>query len=351
MRVPTLDVRANSFGFLRLSFAVLVIVSHSWPLGGFGQDPGRVDNNLGIFAVEGFFALSGFLITMSGTRLTVGRFFWHRILRIFPAYWVALGVVALVFAPIVWRTTRGLSEYLGATPPPTGYLFLNALLVQNQTAIGDTLAVNPQNLMWNGPLYTLPFEFACYLLIGLLMAGRVLTARTVAVLAAAAWAWVQLAQIGALGVYDDRQAKFTLCFLIGSLIYFLKDRVLTGRLWLPLIAAVLLIVSYVTWGFHLVGLVSFAYLVLWIAYHLPFRSVGRARDFSYGIYIYGWPIQQMATYFGVPQLGVLPYMLISLAGTLVLAVASWYLIESPALRRKGSDPMAWFRRQRISAAR
>lgn len=344
-QVPTFDVRANSFGFLRLMFAVLVIVSHSWPLGGFGKDPGRLDNNLGIFAVEGFFALSGFLITMSGSRLSIGRFLWHRILRIFPAYWVSLLLVAVVFAPIIWRTMRGLTEYPFASPPPTGFIFLNALLFQNQITIGDTLTGIPAALMWNGPLYTLPMEFACYLLIAVLMAGRVLTARMVAVLAAAAWGWVQLAQIGALGVYDDRQAKFTLCFLVGSLIYFLRERLLTLKLWLPLGALVILVVTYLTWGFHIFGIVAFAYLVLWIAYHLPFRAVGRRHDFSYGLYIYGWPVQQMAAYFGATQLGIVAYILISLAGAAVLAVASWYLIESPALRWKSADPMAWFRKK------
>lgn len=342
--MPTFDVRSNSFGLLRLLFAILVIVSHSWPLGGFGADPGRIDNNLGIFAVEGFFALSGFLITMSGSRLSIGRFFWHRILRIFPAYWVSLALVAVVFAPIVWRTMRGLTEYPFASPPPSGFIFLNALLFQNQIAIGDTLTGVPAALMWNGPLYTLPMEFACYLLIGILTAGRVLTARMVAVLAGAAWVWVQLAQIGALGtVYDDRQAKFTFCFLVGALVYFLRERILTVKAWIPLAALVVLVVSYLTWGFHQVGIPAFAYLVLWIAYHLPFRGVGRKRDFSYGLYIYGWPVQQMAAYFGATELGLVPYMLISLAGAGVLAAGSWFFIESPALRRKDVTQLSWFR--------
>ncbi|MCM3780061.1 acyltransferase family protein [Microbacterium hydrocarbonoxydans] len=343
--MSSLDVRSNSFGLLRLTFALLVIVSHTWPLGGFGNDPGRLDNNLGIFAVEGFFALSGFLITMSGSRLSVGRFLWHRVLRIFPGYWVSLVIVALALAPIVWRTMRGLTEYPFASPPPSGFIFSNALLFQNQIIIGDTLTGIPAALIWNGPLYTLPMEFACYLLIAILMAGRVLTARMVAALAAAAWVWVQVAQIGALGVYDDRQAKFTLCFLVGSLIYFLRDRLLAGTRWLPPVALVVLVGTYLTWGFHQLGLVAWAFLVLWVAYHLPFKHVGRTRDFSYGIYIYGWPVQQMAAYFGATQLGILPYMLICISGTLILAVGSWYLIESPALRWKDRDPLGWFRRQ------
>ncbi|WP_050721153.1 acyltransferase family protein [Microbacterium sp. GCS4] len=346
--MPFLDVRSNSFGLLRLTFALLVVISHSWPLGGFGRDPGRLDNNLGIFAVEGFFALSGFLITMSGSRLGAGRFLWHRFLRIFPAYWTSLAVVAIVLAPIVWRTMRGLTEYPFASPPPTGFIFLNALLFQNQIGIGDTLTGTPIAHMWNGPLYTLPMEFACYLLIAILMVGRVLTARMIAVLLAAAWVWVQLAQIGALGVYDDRQAKFTLCFLVGSLVYFLRDRILLGTRWLPPVALVVLVGSYFTWGFHQLGLIAWAFLVLWVAYHLPFKRVGRMRDFSYGIYIYGWPVQQMAAYFGANQLGIVPYMLVCIAATLILATCSWYLVESPALRWKDRDPLSWFRRRSVS---
>ena len=343
--MPILDTRANSFGLLRLLFAAAVIVSHSWALGGFGAEPGRADNNLGILAVEAFFALSGFLITMSGSRLTVGRFFWHRIVRIFPGFWVALCLVAGVFAPIVWRASHGLSEYLGANPPPTGYVFSNLLLIRNQLSIGDTLAGNPFPHSWNGPLYTLPFEFACYLMIGLLMAGRVLTARAVAVLAGAAWIWVQLAQIGALGAsYDDRQAKFTLCFLVGSLIFFVKDRLLAGTIWLPPVALVVLVGTYLSWGFHQLGLVAFAYLVLWIAYHMPFRSVGRKRDYSYGLYIYGWPVQQLAAFFELNRFGLIPYMLISLGGTLLLAIASWHLVESRAMKWKDTQKAEWFRR-------
>lgn len=350
--MAVLNTRANSFGFLRLLFALLVIVSHSWVLGGFGIEPGRKDNNLGIFAVEAFFALSGFLITMSGARLSVGRFFWHRILRIFPGFWVALCVVACILAPIVWRMDHHrLIEYPSATPPPTGYIFLNLLLVRNQKIIGDTLADNPLGYSWNGPLYTLPFEFACYLLIGLLIAGRVLTKRMVTLLAVAAWIWVQLAQIGALGgSYDDRQAKFTLCFLVGSVIYFLKDRLLAGMRWLPLPAFIILVGTYVSWGFDQFGLIAFAYLVLWIAYHMPLRAVGRRRDYSYGLYIYGWPVQQILTYFGINEFGLIPYMLASIGGALVLAIASWHLVESQALRLKDRDIFAWFRSARVKTS-
>jgi peptidoglycan/LPS O-acetylase OafA/YrhL len=106
--VARFDPRGNAIGFLRLAFAVTVIVSHIWPLGGYGPDPGRADNNLGILAVEGFFALSGFLITRSASRApSVGRFLWHRCLRIFPGFWVSLVVVAAMAAAITGANSWG----------------------------------------------------------------------------------------------------------------------------------------------------------------------------------------------------------------------------------------------------
>ena len=84
------DPRRNAFGLFRFALAALVIVSHCYPLGGFGRDPlevvtaGRL--SLGLFAVAMFFVLSGFLITRSASRTSAIRFLWHRFLRIFPGY-------------------------------------------------------------------------------------------------------------------------------------------------------------------------------------------------------------------------------------------------------------------------
>src|SRR3954469_23431807 len=82
------DPRRNAFAFLRMALALLVIISHSFALGGFGIDPlGRITDgahDLGEIAVAIFFLLSGFLITRSSLgAANVGRFLWHRFLRIF----------------------------------------------------------------------------------------------------------------------------------------------------------------------------------------------------------------------------------------------------------------------------
>ncbi|WP_426624827.1 acyltransferase family protein [Leifsonia sp. McL0607] len=337
------DPRRNSIGFMRLVMATAVIVSHAWPLGGFGTDPGRANNNIGFLAVEGFFALSGFLITRSGERLSSGRFLWHRLLRIMPAYWVCLVVIVLIFAPIVWRASHGLTEYPTATPNPIGFVLNDFLLSNNQQQIGDTLASNPYPTLWNGPIYTLPYEFACYLIILALAAMRVLNRRVVTVLLAAAWVWQQVVLSNVLGVTDPRQATLTVCFLLGSLIYLWSDVLLERRVswWLFGICLAVAGVTYATVGFRQVGVLAFAYLVLWAGARLPFTQVGTKRDFSYGLYIYGWPVLQLASFFGLNALGFPTYLAVVLVASVSLAAASWYLVESRALRLKNISVPAW----------
>lgn len=340
--VTIFDPRQNGFGLLRLLLATMVIVSHAWPLGGFGPDPGRTNNNLGIIAVECFFALSGFLITRSAQRLSTGRFLWHRALRIMPGYWVCLLLIALAFAPLVWRTSHGLQSYPGAEPGPFGFVLNNLLLTNAQQQIGETLTGNPHSTAWDAPIYTLTYEFICYLIVAALAALHILNRRVVAVLAVAVWGWQQLILLGALGGYDARHAMFTVCFLVGSLIYLWRDVVLAPKLsWL--LAATSLVIAigtYTTVGFRQVGIVALAYLCIWTGSRLPSR-VGVERDFSYGMYIYGWPVLQLASFFGLNALGLPVYLAIVVTGSVTLAAASWFLIESRALRLKSASAPRW----------
>jgi peptidoglycan/LPS O-acetylase OafA/YrhL len=341
--VTIFDPRRNSIGFLRVLFATLVIVSHAWPLGGFGKDPGRASNNLGFLAVEGFFALSGFLITRSGSSLGTGRFLWHRMLRIFPAYWVCLVVIAAGFAPIVWHASHSLSQYFLASPSPLGFFVNNVVLTNAQQSIGDTLLTNPYPTLWDGPLYTLYYEFVCYLVIAALGALRILNRRVVLALGIGVWVWQQLILFGLVGAFDPRQATLTVCFLAGSLVWLWRDKLLSPRLswWLAGAAAVIAATTYLTAGFRQIGVLAFAYLVIWAGAKLPFHRFGVKRDFSYGMYIYGWPMLQLASFFGLNALGLPVYLAIVVVATLGLAAASWYLVESRALRLKNASAPGW----------
>ena len=83
-------------------FALLVIFSHSLTLGGYRSETLWGHGTLGDYAVDGFFAVSGFLITGSATRNHVVRYLWQRALRILPGFWVCLLITAIVAGPIAW---------------------------------------------------------------------------------------------------------------------------------------------------------------------------------------------------------------------------------------------------------
>jgi len=83
-------------------------------------------------------------------------------------------------------------------------------------------------------------------------------------------------------------------------------------------------------------LAGFCLFVLWLglnALWLP-ALPERMGDWSYGTYLYGFPVQQLLVFFGVPVLGLGMFVLSSTVLTLMLAAASWYLVEKPALRWK-----------------
>ena len=77
-----------------------------------------------------------------------------------------------------------------------------------------------------------------------------------------------------------------------------------------------------------------AYPLVWLAMHLPFQRVGAKNDYSYGIYIYGWPVLQLLALWGVVRWGYLPYSLLAVALTIPFAIASWWAVEKHALRLK-----------------
>src|SRR6187431_3126450 len=113
--------RENSIGFLRWLMAFMVIFSHAGPVAGLfeGADIGEqwdAETSLGGVAVTGFFFLSGMLITRSMmSSKSPMRYLWHRVARIFPAWFLILIVTAFFLAPIAWiyehGTIRGFSSY------------------------------------------------------------------------------------------------------------------------------------------------------------------------------------------------------------------------------------------------
>lgn len=288
------------------------------------------------FAVDGFFAVSGYLITQSRLRLTFGSFVWRRALRIFPGLWVCLIVTAFVIAPLSTLST-GKSFDIG---DGVAYVIRNLALNHGGWAIGDTLASAPMPDQWNGSLWTLGYEFGCYVIVGMVLALAWFRARAMALVLAGLTAMAVLRfgfGIETLGVAPVRLGSF---FAAGALLRLAGDRVpFSGRIAaLCMLAVPLVYFAGASWYLAIAPL-ALAYLLLWLACDLPIRF-GSVNDVSYGMYVYAFPVQQLLVAVGVSQVGV-PLLAICAVGlSATLAWLSWRLVEKPALGLRRTAPMS-----------
>lgn len=327
----SLSGRDNALNSIRLLLAIMVIIGHTWPLGGFGQSRWE---RIGAFAVNGFFALSGYLIMGSRWRLSFGTYLWRRAARIFPGFWVCLIVTASVFAPL----STVLSGENLVPSSAVQYVVANAGLDIRQREIDHTLLAVPYPGSWNGSLWTLWYEFVAYLVAGVLLLSTRIRRHAIALfsLALVLLPLVTWLAHGPLDVSTTRYLQLLRLggfFLAGMTVYLLRDRLRPQ----PVLAAAAITLSALatfllpavasdglTPGLLAYGLLSFGAL-------LPIR-IGDVNDISYGTYVYAFPVQQLLATAGAGRLGFAAMAILATVVTLPLAAMSWFLVERPTLR-------------------
>lgn len=325
-----LSGRDNSLSAVRLGLAAAVILAHAWPLGGYGASAWE---RLGTIGVAGFFALSGFLIAGSRMRSDFRPYLARRARRIFPGFWGVLLMTGFVFAPIGaviggggWDPAQSLS-----------YVVDNATLVMTHPTIGATLSGAPNPGMWNGSLWTLMYEFAAYLLCGAAL-GIGWVRRHLAVSAAAVVIVLPVIAV-AVGELSGPAHMLTSAlrlfpfFAAGVLAHALRDRLRTTTPVAALaVAAVISLAVASEQLLNALGPIPVAYALLHIGATWK-TSIAAKEDHSYGLYVYGWPVQQLLGMAGLGALVPAPvFAVVSFACVLPLAIASWRLVERPAMR-------------------
>lgn len=341
------DPRANTLNFVRLLLAASVVVWHAYPLNGHAFPWPWAAQLAGNAGVDGFFAISGFLLAGSWLHkphlLTYAA---NRVLRIIPAFWVCLVVVAAGFAPLALLLEGGDPADAFTGPHSAGaYVLQNLDLSIDVHDVAGTPATVPFDGVWNGSLWTLRWEafaYVCLAVLGVLGLLR----RRLLVLALLVGLW--LVGVGlALGVVPDGYwvstgARLGLMFVAGAVLQLYSDRIPAGR-WFAAGAAVLVVVSPVLVDYRILGGPALAYLVIWLGGAIRSPRLRLAdRDISYGLYIYAFPVQQLLVILGTAALPPLVTAALALAATVPLAAASWVLVERPALRLKSRLP--WSRR-------
>lgn len=335
------DSRNNSLNLIRLLLAFTVLVHHSWPLTGSDYEPGFAGETLGGWAIAGFFVISGYLITASRYTHGLGDYLVHRIARIMPAFLVCLVVVAFVFAPIGYAAAKGsLDGFFGTGTTPANYIFSNLGLRMNTYDVAGSPMNVPYPGAWNGSLWSLYYEFFCYIIVAVLGVFAFFRKSPWFMTAAFVASVVVEANMERILPYLQYNFDFELLFQLlpfflgGAVVQVWKDRI--GIHWLPAvlsIAAAVLITAFVPgWG----GAASAAFIcygILWISLWLPSPLLVKKNDVSYGLYIYAFPVQQLLAVYGVNELGIFPFTVIATVCAFPLAVASWLLIERPVMRR------------------
>ena len=333
--------RGNNFNLLRILAAIGVLISHAYPIS-LGPDAAEPLSaqlggiTLGTVSVMIFFSISGFFITRSfAARASLARFLQARCLRLFPALIVVSAVTVLVAG--FWLTTAPQTVFWAAVPE---YVLRNITLFSLNYDLPGVFAANLYGPAINGSLWTLSYEVLCYL--GVVVAG-------LAGLLARPWLFA-LALIGFAGSYalnmvHPLHARIDSLLLLG-LPFAIGMAFWVWRKVIPLsapLAVALFGIAYLTRQTALLEPVlalalSYTMFVIGYAKSPVLAAYNRLGDYSYGTYVYAFPIQQLLASLGI--ISPLANIALALPATLICAVLSWHLVEASAMRLKSGTPQS-----------
>lgn len=332
-RIVGAIIRAtNNLDALRLVSALAVVVGHSFTLTGIDPAPrvlGIPIHSLGLYA---FFAISGYLIATSWHRNpALVPFLINRILRILPALLVVVVVTVVFIGPAV--TSLETAQYIRSE---VVYRYLLNLVLTAQYELPGVFESGHRSSAVNGVLWTLGLEFICYLVvavIGLLFRTRSTWGYLVFGVIAVGFTFMPGEVPGS--TWMGPAGTTWVFFAVGALL----SRVPAS--WLTVKVLLIVVPLWIATAMLVPGL---ALVVAWLALPLVMITVGRAStpgarragrfgDLSYGMYLWGFLVQQLV----IEQFGVLPWLeniVVVVLPTAVIALLSWHLFEKRALAHK-----------------
>ncbi|AZQ82864.1 acyltransferase [Colwellia sp. Arc7-635] len=347
-----LESRDNNFNLIRFIAAFGVLFSHSFSLA-----LGRTDTepfkqffgmSFGQIAVDIFFISSGFLIANSlFIKKDLANFFWARFLRIYPGLFVA--VLFSVFFVGLYFTSYPVEQYL---MNPQTYIFLaknTVLFLGEEPGLPGVFESLPWPGVVNGSLWTLPFEVRayCLLVVFSIVIHRLITWSKGLLSERLLYSLIPLMGMIIyianhfytflpISYFSSEDFRMYSLFFIGTACYIFKDYLVLSKRFFYTALFFLFISAIHSDLFFIVYNVTIFYVIFYIAY-IPkgrIRKFNQYGDYSYGIYIYAWPVQQSIIAL-MPGINVLELCIYSFALTVLLSYLSWHCIEKKALKLKG----------------
>ncbi|WP_392887982.1 acyltransferase family protein [Eubacterium limosum] len=323
--------RDNNLDVIRFIAALLVIFSHAFPISQGEKSAdflARFTNGslgLGALAVSIFFVYGGFLICKSVMRLEKSsKFFYARIVRIFPPLIFMVLIVTFIFGPFI--SNMGVVEYFKDTE--TYKYLLNCLLipVHNLPGVFDN---NIYKNVVNGALWTLPIEFVCYIICFFAYKFKILTKKHYFwILIFIFTSSIVLFCILPLPQFYISILRAMILFFLGVGYYLYQDKIVLN-IKIAVVSCFFIILGRFIGLFDLIFVMLFPYIMFVIGYGTKrkFSNFASHGEFSYGIYLWGWPVQQaICQFFGGkmnPYINAILAMIIALA----LGIITYFLVD------------------------
>ncbi|RTE90029.1 acyltransferase [Bradyrhizobium sp. LVM 105] len=345
---------------MRLVLAVLVILAHA-PTIAIGEKAGQdfFEHPLALplkFVLPAFFTLSGFLVAGSMQRCrTLLSFLGLRFLRIYPALIVEVTLSALLIGPLV--TEISLREYFSS---PVFFRYLLNVTGHISYYLPGVFLSNPKPAMVNWQLWTVPWELICYIAITLMILVGVKKHRHRAIVATAIIFLIalikQIRSPEGLSVLHGHAWGHVLVvyFASGVLAYLYKERLpYNAKLFFVSALSALIAFGLLPAG-QLLGIPPLVYCVIYLGVCNPRQMLpASVVDCSYGMYLYGYVLQQLIALEAPWSRTILWNFVIAVGLSLVVGLASWHLVERPALNLRGhlrSLEDWWLNTSKLAAA-
>lgn len=337
-RLEAADGRPRGFDYMRLTLALMVIAIHSPMIAYADAGPIRPFQMpylpVSRLVIPMFFALSGFLVAGSFERVKTYRmFFGLRAIRIFPALAVETFVSALVVG--VLFTTLPLGQYFS---DPLFFRYWLNILGEPQYHLPGVFLDNPLSGLVNLQLWTIPFELGCYISIAVIGVMGARQNKLVAPIAAILLSLAYLVFCLWRGAVPDFHRAMPGVLIIASFLWGVAAYQWRASLPGSLTAGGLALVASMTL-LCLPGAAQFlaplpiAYATAVLGAANPRTTFfSRCADYSYGLYLYGFPVQQALAAADERLRAPLVIFVLATAISGLVAVLSWNFVEKPAMR-------------------
>lgn len=333
----------NNFKLIRMVAALLVMLSHAYVLSyGLeinGRDPISlfIGTRFGNMTLAIFFTLSGFILASRFGPETRALDWWvSRVLRIFPALLLVLVLSAYVLGPLM--TSLPVAEYF-LMPATHTYVPANASLFFLQRSLPGVFTDNIHPDIVNASLWMLQYMMMCYVLLFVLGCLGVFYSKTRITVFLVIFCLIGLLMRSHVSFMPVQPLlsgwlPLLLPFVIGMAIFVWRDDIPMS----PVVALGFLCLCILTRELPLhkfVVLITVIYASVFIAYGLkgPILQYNKIGDYSYGTYLFGFPVQQCC----IAVLGPMSpaeNMGFAVPVTVLLAVLSYHFVEAPTLRLK-----------------